>query len=192
VQLRDGGFPSLVARALAETGLEAPLLDLEVTESAIMYNVEESARQLADLKQLGVSISLDDFGTGYSSLSYLVRLPIDTVKIDQSFVRRMDGQEDTATLVRAMVGLAHGLGMKVVAEGVESERQLASLRAMNCDVGQGFLLGRPGPPALIAPILANRRQGLVPALVAIGSVSPRFRLSPNCTSDQSEIEALVN
>lgn len=161
VQLTDGTFPALVARALAEIGLESSLLDLEVTESAIMYNIEESTRQLADLKQLGVSISLDDFGTGYSSLNYLARFPIDILKIDQSFVRRMGETKRTTTLVQAIVALAHALGMKVVAEGVESEHELGALKAMNCDFGQGFLLAHPVPSEFIAQMLATKSRHFI-------------------------------
>jgi EAL domain-containing protein (putative c-di-GMP-specific phosphodiesterase class I) len=114
-----------------------------------MQNATESARQLAELKQLGVSISLDDFGTGYSSLSRLVRLPIDNLKIDQGFVQRLDGTGGAETVVRAIVALAHDLGMKTVAEGVESNRDLKALKAMGCDLAQGFFLAKPMSAALL-------------------------------------------
>jgi diguanylate cyclase (GGDEF)-like protein/PAS domain S-box-containing protein len=154
VQLAGGNLPGMIGRALADNGTHAGCLDLEVTESAIMHDVNDSVRQLAELKQLGVSISLDDFGTGYSSLSYLVRFPIDHLKIDQGFIRRMDGAESSMILVHGIIALAHGLGMKTVAEGVESERDLESLKEMGCDLAQGFLLAKPMPPEYIGQMLS--------------------------------------
>ena len=159
-QFAGGGLPGIVARALAETATDPSRLDLEVTEGAIMFDVQEAARQLAELKQLGVSISLDDFGTGYSSLSYLACFPIDTLKIDQSFIRRMNDAESTNAIIIAIVKLAHGLGMRTIAEGVESQRDLESLKAMGCDLAQGFLLGHPVHPDLIAQMLTM--QGPLP------------------------------
>jgi EAL domain-containing protein (putative c-di-GMP-specific phosphodiesterase class I) len=122
------------------------LLELELTESVIMRDVEESLRQMERLRALGVSISIDDFGTGYSSLSYLRRLPIDSVKIDQSFLAELEKDTSTLPLVRAIVSVAHSLGLTVVAEGVENESQLAALRAVGCDRMQGYLFG-PALPA---------------------------------------------
>ena len=174
VDFAAGNLPGMVARSLAETGMEASRLELEVTESAIMYDVQESARQLAELKQLGVSISVDDFGTGYSSLSYLARFPIDALKIDQSFVRRIDDAEGNATLVSAIVVLAHGLGMRTIAEGVESERVLETLRAMGCDQAQGFLLGHPMAPNFIPQVLAMRPRC---AVQPDGSAKPGYAQS---------------
>jgi len=190
VQFADGKLPAMVARALAETGIDGSCLDLEVTESVIMCDIEKSCRQFAELKQLSVSISLDDFGTGYSSLSYLARLPIDVLKIDQSFVRRMNGAENAANLVQAIIALAHRLGMKTVAEGVESERDLESLRAMDCDLAQGYLLGRPMPPALIAKMLVMKPPSFVPADARPG----RVHLSRYSTPPRAEpgIKPLIN
>src|ERR1022692_11095 len=119
-------------------GPAASHLDLEVTEGVIMHDIRETARQLKELKKLGVSVSLDDFGTGYSSLSYLEELPIDNLKIDRKFVQRMNGADNTRTLVQSIVGLAHGLGMRAVAEGVETGEQLEQLKAMGCDRAQSF------------------------------------------------------
>jgi EAL domain-containing protein (putative c-di-GMP-specific phosphodiesterase class I) len=132
-----------VSRALEETGLPASCLDLEITESNAMQNVEHSANTLRQLKDLGVRISLDDFGTGYSSLSYLRRLPIDRIKIDHSFVHNVTNDPDDAAIVAAVIAMAHRLKLTVVAEGVETENQLAFLREHECDQTQGFLFSRP-------------------------------------------------
>jgi diguanylate cyclase (GGDEF)-like protein/PAS domain S-box-containing protein len=154
VQFARGDLTETVAATLAETGLEASHLDLEVTESVIMQDIRETARQLKELKKLGVSVSLDDFGTGYSSLSYLEELPIDNLKIDRKFVQRMNGADNTRTLVQSIVGLAHGLGMRAVAEGVETGEQLEQLKAMGCDRAQSFMLAGPAPALCIQALLA--------------------------------------
>jgi len=151
-QFSLGNLPHTIARALEESAIDPLFLDLELTESAVMYDVNESARQLAELKKLGVSISLDDFGTGYCSLNYLMRFPIDHLKIDQSFVQRMDSGPDAIALVHAIVSLAHSLRIKTIAEGVECERSLELLKAMGCDMAQGYLLGKPMHPALVFEI----------------------------------------
>ena len=155
VQFARGDLPETVASTLAETGLEASHLELELTESVIMQDMQETARQLRELKKLGVSVSLDDFGTGYSSLSYLEELPIDNLKIDRKFVQRMNRADQTRTLVQSIVGLAHGLGMRVVAEGVETNEQLEQLRAMGCDRAQSFMLAGPAPALCIQALLAR-------------------------------------
>jgi EAL domain-containing protein (putative c-di-GMP-specific phosphodiesterase class I) len=136
-------FVATVGRALAESGLDPSLLDLEITETALMEETATSVARLEELKALGTRLVLDDFGTGYSSLSYLRRFPIDTVKIDRSFVAELDAGGQGSTIVRAMVGMAHALGMSVVGEGVETEEQLDELRAIGVDFAQGYLLGRP-------------------------------------------------
>jgi EAL domain-containing protein (putative c-di-GMP-specific phosphodiesterase class I) len=110
---------------------------------------------LKELRSLGVKLSIDDFGTGYSSLSYLHRFPFDTLKIDRSFVGRMEEQSDNAEIVRTILVLAHNLGMDVVAEGVETEEQLAILRAMNCQCGQGFLFSKPKDASLAEQFLSG-------------------------------------
>jgi diguanylate cyclase (GGDEF)-like protein/PAS domain S-box-containing protein len=163
VQFARGDLAETVAATLRETGLEASHLDLEVTESVIMHDIRETVLQLKELKQLGVSVSLDDFGTGYSSLSYLEELPIDNLKIDRKFVQRMNGADNTRTLVESIVGLAHGLGMRAVAEGVETGEQLAQLRAMGCDRAQSFMLGGPAPAISIQALLAARAERAVVA-----------------------------
>jgi len=156
VQFARGDLAETVAATLAETGLDASHLDLEVTESVIMQDIRETARQLRELKKMGVSVSLDDFGTGYSSLSYLEELPIDNLKIDRKFVQRMNGADNTRTLVESIVGLAHGLGMRAVAEGVETRQQLEHLKAMGCDRAQSFMLAGPAPALCIEALLAAR------------------------------------
>jgi diguanylate cyclase (GGDEF)-like protein/PAS domain S-box-containing protein len=158
VQFARGDLAETVAATLAETGLEASYLDLEVTESVIMQDIRETARQLKELKKLGVSVSLDDFGTGYSSLSYLEELPIDNLKIDRKFVQRMNGADNTRTLVQSIVGLAHGLGMRAVAEGVETGEQLEQLKAMGCDRAQSFMLAGPAPALCIQALLAAHAE----------------------------------
>ncbi|MCC7175372.1 MAG: EAL domain-containing protein [Bryobacterales bacterium] len=143
VQFTRKGFVETVAEALRDAGLDPALLELELTESVIMRDVHESARQMERLRSLGVSLAIDDFGTGYSSLSYLRILPIDTLKIDRSFLREVDSDPNTMPLVKAIVALAHSLHLRVVAEGVETQRQLDALRTVACDRVQGFLIGEP-------------------------------------------------
>jgi EAL domain-containing protein (putative c-di-GMP-specific phosphodiesterase class I) len=132
-----------IACLLDDTGLPPPALKLEITESAIMDDPKSAAAMLAQLRSLGIRVSIDDFGTGYSSLSYLHRFPIDTLKIDRSFVNRMDVAEENTEIVRAIVTLAHNLDMDVVAEGVETPAQLERLQSLACEFGQGYLFFRP-------------------------------------------------
>ena len=145
VQLREAGLLDTVIEALAATGLPPHLLELELTETMLMEHRDHLAATLEGLSALGVRLSIDDFGTGYSSLSYLKRFPVHGIKIDRSFVADMIGKTDAITIVRAIVGLGHSLGLSVVAEGVETPEQLDLLAAEGCDHAQGFLLGRPMP-----------------------------------------------
>jgi len=145
-QLRRCDFPALVERVLAQTGLPPELLELELTEG-IMLVGEDSVDLMQRLAALGVKLAIDDFGTGYSSLAYLRRLPIDTVKIDQSFVCGMQTASDDQAVVEAIITLGHTLGMSVVAEGVENAAQAALLARLGCDVLQGYHYGRPMSPA---------------------------------------------
>jgi diguanylate cyclase (GGDEF)-like protein len=131
---------------LSETRLDPTDLELELTETLIMENPESAAILLGQIRDLGVKVAIDDFGTGYSSLSYLKRLPIDTIKLDRSFVMGATSDPDDAALVSAIVTLAHNLRLKVIAEGVEADDQVAFLRLLNCDEAQGYLFGRPMPP----------------------------------------------
>jgi EAL domain-containing protein (putative c-di-GMP-specific phosphodiesterase class I) len=143
VEFRHEGFVEGVALILKETGLAPHYLELELTESILMHDVEASASVLEALKAMGVQLAIDDFGTGYSSLSYLKRFPINTLKIDQSFVRDITTNADDATIVAAMIGMGKNLKQRVIAEGVETQEQLAFLRARHCDEGQGFHFSRP-------------------------------------------------
>jgi EAL domain-containing protein (putative c-di-GMP-specific phosphodiesterase class I) len=135
-----------VRRVLDELGASPALLELEITESLAMRDAAATEAALRGLKELGVRISIDDFGTGYSSFHYLRRFPIDTLKIDRAFMRDVDRDPGNATIASAMIAMAHRLGLRVIAEGVEREEQLAFLREQRCDAAQGFLLGRPVPP----------------------------------------------
>ena len=132
-----------IALVLRETGLDASSLHLELTESMIIEDAESVAAMLSQLRTLGVQAHIDDFGTGYSSLSYLQRLPIDTLKIDRTFVSRMEVNGNGSEIVRTILTLAHDLGMKVVAEGVETQAQLSKLKALSCDYGQGYIFTKP-------------------------------------------------
>jgi EAL domain-containing protein (putative c-di-GMP-specific phosphodiesterase class I) len=154
-QLQQERFPGTVADIMASAGLPAPNLEIEVTETSLMQDPEVSIRTLTALRNMGVKIAIDDFGTGYSSLGYLKRLPIDSVKLDASFVKDATRDPDDAALVMAIITLAHNLRKKVIAEGIETEEQLAFLRLLRCDEGQGYLLGRPGASDELALPLAN-------------------------------------
>lgn len=142
-QFRDLELPVRVAAILHETGAAPAQLQLELTESLVMQDEKRGLEMLHKLRDLGLSLAIDDFGTGHSSLSYLTRLPVETVKIDQSFVRAMRPGSDEALIVEAVVALAHGLRLAVVAEGVERQDQLDHLRRLGCDEVQGYLLGKP-------------------------------------------------
>ncbi|HEY5673833.1 MAG TPA: EAL domain-containing protein [Malonomonas sp.] len=142
-QLQQPDLLPMIAEVLHETGLEPECLELELTESMLMETVENTIQLLQQLKDLGVTLAIDDFGTGYSSLSYLTRFPIDTLKIDRSFVRDLEADRNDATIVEAIVAMAHSLGLQVVAEGVESEFQQQFLKYRGCDQYQGFLFSKP-------------------------------------------------
>ena len=141
---------------LADTGLPAKSLKIEITETLIMSNPELAAKTLDRIKKLGITLSLDDFGTGYSSLGYLRRFPIDTLKMDRSFVGRMDTDTRDLELVRMIIQLAHTLGMEVVSEGIETKRQFDLLAELACEYGQGFFLAKPLPAEEAGMLLANQ------------------------------------
>ena len=152
-----------VETILEETGFPPHLLDLELTESAVMQQGSETIAILHRFRQLGVSLSLDDFGTGYSSLSYLQRFPIDTLKIDRAFVQDITGKAGDGALAAAIIAMAHSLGMKVIGEGVESAEQLAFLQARQCQIIQGFYFSKPKPVDAVTDMLQrNVRQGEAP------------------------------
>jgi EAL domain-containing protein (putative c-di-GMP-specific phosphodiesterase class I) len=160
VQFNQQGLKNTVVKALETAGLDPKYLELELTESLIMENIEASIKQLNELSAIGVQLSIDDFGTGYSSLSYLKRFPIDSLKIDQSFIRDITNDSDDAAIVTATIALGHILRLKVVAEGVEKKAQLDLLRSQNCDEIQGNLLSHPLPPEAFADYVLGGTGGL--------------------------------
>jgi diguanylate cyclase (GGDEF)-like protein/PAS domain S-box-containing protein len=160
-QFRHENLVQAVAQVLQSTGLEPRFLELELTESMVMHDAPQLVAMLDELKELGVKIAVDDFGTGYSSLSYLKRFPVDRLKVDRSFVENMTTEADDATIVRTIIALGHNLGLKVVAEGVETAQQARALRAYQCDEAQGFLFARAVSarvlPGLITRSIPGRR-----------------------------------
>ena len=148
-----------VEQVLHDTGLPAKYLDLELTESMVMHNPEEVIKVLERLEKLGVQLGIDDFGTGYSSLSYLKRFPVNTLKIDRSFVHELGQDEDAAAIACAVINLGHSLGLKVIAEGVETEQQMKFLQENHCDYIQGFLFSRPLPADEFVVLLEQEGRG---------------------------------
>jgi diguanylate cyclase (GGDEF)-like protein len=149
LQFRQANFVKKVHAALQEHSLDATYLEIELTEATLMSNAETSVALLEELSEVGVVVAIDDFGTGYSSMSYLQRFPIDKLKIDRSFISDVASNAGDASIVRAIISLAHGLRLKVIAEGVESEEQLGILKRMGCDQYQGFFRSAAVPPAEI-------------------------------------------
>jgi EAL domain-containing protein (putative c-di-GMP-specific phosphodiesterase class I) len=143
--LHAGDVPATVAGLIARWGIRPEGLTLEVTESALMEDPKRALDVLHRLSELGLRLSIDDFGTGYSSLAYLKSLPVDELKIDKAFVMHLHEDDRDAKIVRSTIDLAHGLGLKVVAEGVETEAHVAALSAFGCDIGQGYLFSKPLP-----------------------------------------------
>jgi len=175
LQWRDPRFVDMVFEALAETQLPAELLELEMTETAVMENTDATLAQLRTLRAQGVRIALDDFGTGYSSLSYLSRMPLTSLKIDRAFISGLPAASHNRAIVRAILAMARSLNLSVTAEGVETQEQANILHAMGCDVLQGFLFSRPVPagdiPALLdrrwAPLLGTARADGVAELIPL-------------------------
>jgi EAL domain-containing protein (putative c-di-GMP-specific phosphodiesterase class I) len=161
VQFRRNNLIDAISRALADSGLPADRLKLEITESVLMQGNAENIDTLHRLRGLGVSIVLDDFGTGYSSLSYLRMFPFDQIKIDRSFVSELSSNADCSAIVSAVAGLGRSLNVATVAEGVETEEQLLLVRAAGCTHAQGFLFGRPCAAAQLdlAPVGPDDRKG---------------------------------
>jgi len=158
-QFRNPDFPGTVLEALRSSGLEARYLEIELTESIIMQDVERATGLLEQLKMLGLELAIDDFGTGYSSLSYLKRFPIDLLKIDQSFVRDITTDKDDAAITSAIIALTHNLELRTIAEGVETAEQLKFLEDHGCDEVQGFLFSRPLAPEECTDLLASQSSG---------------------------------
>jgi EAL domain-containing protein (putative c-di-GMP-specific phosphodiesterase class I) len=154
-QLESDALLTLVEQALEHSNLEPRLLTLEITESAIMRDTDVTVRRLTHLKQLGVKLSIDDFGTGYSSLAYLQQFPVDELKIDRSFVSGTHESPDQGALIRTLVQLGSVLGLRTVAEGIETSAQLGRLRDAGCDYGQGYLFARPLQPPSVERYLAE-------------------------------------
>ncbi len=155
LQIRDPWLVDLVGAIMAETGMAASRVVLEVTEGILIDNPQDAQTRLQALRALGVSIALDDFGTGYSSLSYLQKFPFDQLKIDRAFVASLGASGNTGAIIQSIVTLGHALGMKVLAEGVENDEQRVLLRLAGCDEMQGYLFARPGPAAEIDKALAR-------------------------------------
>jgi EAL domain-containing protein (putative c-di-GMP-specific phosphodiesterase class I) len=152
-------FGDDIRRALAESAIEPSSLTLELTETALMRDAQTACDCLHQIKALGVRIAVDDFGTGYASLANLQRLPVDILKIDRSFVAALNERGwsrellHASELLEAILGVARALSLSVVAEGIEEQRQMTALEAMGCEMGQGFLMAKPGPPDLIGNLL---------------------------------------
>jgi len=163
LQLRQKDFVDSVLDALSQFEGAAPLLDLEITESVLLEDIDESTRKLQALRRAGVEVSVDDFGTGFCSLSYLARLPVDTLKIDRSFVVRMRDAGYPRNIVAMIVSLAHTLGLRVVAEGVEDDEQVRLLRELGCDQIQGFYVSHPVPADQIVGLLRGLEQQRIAA-----------------------------
>jgi diguanylate cyclase (GGDEF)-like protein len=159
-------FSRQVRQAVLETGVAADTLEIEMTETTVMRNLEDLARQMRELAEIGVHFSVDDFGTGYSSLQHLHQLPIERLKIDRSFIERVCEPNGTSALVQAILSLAHSLGLEVVAEGVEREQQAECLARMQCDVMQGFFFAPP------------QRAAEIPALIRLGHAPGAWRAAP--------------
>jgi diguanylate cyclase (GGDEF)-like protein len=183
VQFSHTNLVDLVSDALAMSGLAAERLDLEITESIVMADSKATIAKLRKLRRLGVHLSMDDFGTGYSSLSRLRHLPFNHLKVDRSFIKELAGNQDDIAIVHAIVTLGQNLGMQIIAEGVETDAQLAQLRIEGCDIAQGFFFGRPVPASEIGRQLARHdasdsgglhapRGRTLPAWQAADNVTP--------------------
>ena len=157
-QFNEPNLVKVVAEIIEETGIPPEQLELEITESVIMTNVNKAIETLKALNAMGIKLSIDDFGTGYSSLSYLKRFPLNTLKIDRSFINDVTEDPDDAAIVEMIINMARTLKLKVVAEGVETDSQADFLRQTNCDLMQGFLFCRPVPVPEIDAIIANNRN----------------------------------
>jgi EAL domain-containing protein (putative c-di-GMP-specific phosphodiesterase class I) len=158
LQLRRRDFVNRVLAAVAPTGRELVGLDIEITESMLMHDLDLSIRKLTQLREAGLGVAIDDFGTGYSSLRLLARLPVDTLKIDRSFIQSIADTPNVATLVSTVVSLARAFNMKTVAEGVETPEQLQKLRLVKCDQAQGYLFSRPVPASDVPSVIARLQR----------------------------------
>lgn len=157
-QFRQPGFVERVESSLRTSQLGNSMLTLEITEGIVIHNVDDTVSKMQQLKKLGLSFAMDDFGTGYSSLTYLKRLPVDVLKIDQSFVRDATDDPNDAEIIRAIVAMAVSLGLEVIAEGVEHEDQLALIVQQGCHLYQGYLYSKPLPLPDFRALLEHARQ----------------------------------
>jgi EAL domain-containing protein (putative c-di-GMP-specific phosphodiesterase class I) len=165
-QLHDPDFTAYISDCLARSQLRPAQLELEITESVLMENLQNALHQLQEIKALGVSLSIDDFGTGYSSLGYLKRLPVNVIKVDRSFVADIPHERDDMEITSAVIAMAHKLHYKVVAEGIETSAQYQFLRDSDCDFGQGYFISHPLPPAELATFCEEYQQRLEDELIA--------------------------
>jgi diguanylate cyclase len=147
LHFQQDGLKQKIQHLLMHYKVSPELLELEITENTAMHDMEKGSNHVLELQQMGIRVSIDDFGTGYSSLAYLRRMPIDKIKIDRSFVMDMAGNDSDMMIVKTMIKLAHGLGKRILAEGVETEIQLQLLKNMSCDAVQGFYFAKPLPEA---------------------------------------------
>ena len=168
-QFAQENLAAQIGELLQKCGMDPRCVNLEITETIAMADAERSSAVLSQLKALGVGLDIDDFGTGYSSLSRLQSFPVDTLKIDRVFVSRMDSDPETHEIIRIIVMLAHSLGLKVTAEGVETQAQLDLLRRMDCEQAQGYLFSKPNDQQTIGKLLEANRAGVVPVLRAKGA-----------------------
>ena len=162
-QLQRPGLDGAVRRALARSGLPADCLELEITESSVMLDPQHAQSVLQSLRELGVQLSIDDFGTGYSSLAYLKRLPLDRLKIDRSFIGGIPTDSDDAAIVETIIVMTHKLGLRVIAEGVETLEQRLQLVRQGCDEMQGFLLAHPVPADELPALLKTLKEAAAAA-----------------------------
>jgi len=160
IQLKAGNFHKIVQAALEEYAIPPQQLELELTETAVMDNPEVTVKELQIIHELGVRISIDDFGTGYSSLNYLKRFPIDALKIDRCFIKDIGDDQYDEEIIKVMVVIAHTMGIEVVAEGIETNQQLAFLVSIGCDLGQGYFFSKPLNVAATVNIVENIHSAL--------------------------------
>jgi EAL domain-containing protein (putative c-di-GMP-specific phosphodiesterase class I) len=187
IQFRHAGLVQSVADALQQANLHPAYLELELTESFVMHDAERINIAMQSLKALGVDIAVDDFGTGYSSLSYLKRFPVDRLKVDKSFVRDIDTDPDDAAIVRAIITLGHALGLKVVAEGVETRAHLEFLQQHGCDELQGYYFSRPVPATEMETLLRGLETGACQCPAALHAQAPvQETAACRCTSPPFE------
>jgi EAL domain-containing protein (putative c-di-GMP-specific phosphodiesterase class I) len=175
-QFRDPNLATTIRRCIRESGIQAGQLELEITETMLMDDAEAASMTIERLHELGLRIAIDDFGTGYSSLSYLKRFPIDTIKVDRSFVMDIPHDADDMEITSAVIAMAHGLKLEVVAEGIETAEQLEFLTDHDCEYGQGYYFSRPVP-------FADMEKLLDPAVSLLRT--PRKRSSPRLVSQPS-------